>query len=336
MTETVNQTMNNSSGDKLLSVIVPFLNETEILDLFFKELMLHLEKLNMPFEVICVDNASTDNTYGQLLLWRQRHPEIKVIRFSRYFGKEMALTAGLDYAKGDAVILMDPDLQDPPAMMADFVAKWREGYDMVYATRCRSGIDSGFKTFLNTLFYKVFNIVSENSIPQRTGDFRLIDAKIVEVIRHIREKSRFLRSLTAWAGFKSTAIMFDRPERIKGKSKSNWVFLWNYAVDAILSTTNRPLRIWSYIGLGISMAAILAAIALVIRTLVFGKDVLGYASMMTAILFLGGFQLISIGVVAEYLGRVYREVQNRPLYVIDQSHGDDAGRLPPCPNEIRN
>ena len=311
-----------------LSVVVPFLNETAILNLFFEQLMPKLQELAMPFEVICVDNGSVDETFDQLLMWRLKHPEIKVIKFSRYFGKEAALTAGLDYATGDAVILMDPDLQDPPEMLKDFVQQWRAGYDMVYATRRSSGIDTPTKAVLNTMFYKVFNFVCENHIPFRTGDFRLIDAKIVEVLRHVREKSRFLRSLTAWAGFKSTAILFDRPERKKGKSKSNWFFLWNYALAAILSSTTRPLRIWTYIGLAISLSALMAALVLIVRVMVFGKDVLGYASMMVTILFLGGFQLISIGIVAEYLGRVYREVQNRPLYVVDQAHGLNADRVP--------
>ena len=316
-----------------LSVIIPFLNETAILSMFFEQLMKRLQGLGMSYEVICVDNASMDDTYAQLLLWRQRYPEIKIIKFSRYFGKEAAMTAGLDHADGDAIILMDPDLQDPPELIAEFVAQWRAGYDMVYATRRSSGIDTQLKTVLNTLFYKVFNFVSETSIPVCTGDFRLVDAKIVQVLRHVREKSRFLRGLTEWAGFKSTSILFDRPERKKGKSKSNLFFLWNYALDAILSTTNRPLRIWSYVGFCISLVALLAAVVLIIRTQVFGKDVLGYASIMVTILFLGGFQLISIGIVAEYLGRVYREVQNRPLYVIDQCHGVTANRLPPPPDK---
>lgn len=304
-----------------LSLVVPFLNETAILNLFFTELMPQMEKLKIPYEILCIDNGSTDETYAQLLMWRTKHPEIKIIKFSRYFGKEAALTAGIDHATGDAVILMDPDLQDPPELIPVFLEKWREGYEMVYATRRKSGIETRSKTFLNTMFYKIFNFVSETSIPFKTGDFRLVDAKIVEVLRHVREKSRFLRALTAWAGFKSTSILFDRPDRKKGRSKSNWFFLWSYALDAIISTTTRPLRIWTYFGLVLSSIAIAAALALVVRTLVFGKDVLGYASMMVTILLLGGFQLLSIGIVAEYLARVYREVQDRPLYVVDKADG---------------
>ena len=314
--------------DALLSIVVPFLNETSILNMFFEQLMPHVQALQMRFEIICIDNGSTDATFDQLMMWRLKHPEIKVIKFSRYFGKEAAMTAGLDHASGDAVVLMDPDLQDPPEMIKTFLDKWREGYDMIYATRRRNdGIESKLKTVLNQWFYKVFNFVSERHIPDQTGDFRLMDARIIEVLRHVREKTRFIRGLTAWAGFSSTSIMFDRPERKKGKSKSNWGFLWGYALDAVLSTTNRPLRIWTYIGAAISGLALLLALVLIVRTMAFGKDVLGYASTMVAILFLGGCQLISIGIVAEYVGRIYREVQNRPLYVVDQSFGITMDRV---------
>jgi glycosyltransferase involved in cell wall biosynthesis len=318
-----------SSRHDRLSIVIPFLNEEPIVDLFFEETLPRINELGLDYEIICIDNGSTDSTLDHLLMWRLRNPAIKVIGLSRYFGKEAALTAGLDHASGNAVILMDPDLQDPPAMLQAFVEHWRAGYDMVYATRRSSGIESPVKAWLNGMFYKVFNFVCETGIPSRTGDFRLIDAKILEVLRHTREKSRFLRGLTGWAGFKSKAVMFDRPERRKGKSKSNYLFLWGYAIEAILSSTTRPLRIWTYMGCGISLAALVAAAVLVVRTVVFGKDVIGYASTMVTILFLGGFQLMSTGIVAEYVGRIYREVQNRPLYVIDRAFGVEAGRIPP-------
>lgn len=312
-----------------LSIVVPFLNESAIINMFIEQLMVEVKKLPVKTEIVCVDNCSKDDTFQQLVMWRTKHPEIKILRFSRYFGKEAALSAGIDYATGDAVVLMDPDLQDPPVLLHEFVAKWREGFELVYATRRESGIEGRTKTFANTMFYKVFNFVSETTIPFKTGDFRLFDRKIANVIRDLREKSRFLRALSGWSGFRSTCVMFDRPARIKGESKSNYGFLWRYALDALFSTTTRPLRIWTYVGLTISLIAMLFAFILFCRALFFYKDVPGYASMMVTILFLGGFQLMSTGIVAEYVGRIYREVQDRPLYVVDEACGLDAGLLPP-------
>jgi glycosyltransferase involved in cell wall biosynthesis len=309
--------------DKLISIVVPFLNETRVIDMFFDRLMPDVRKLGMRYEIICVDNGSMDDTLPKLLAWRDKDSSIKVITFSRYFGKEAAMSAGLDYATGDAVVMMDPDLQDPPELLAEFVAKWREGFEVVYATRRSSGIDSRLRRAANAMFYRMFNFICEIHIPRDTGDFRLMDRRIVEILRGMRERSRFLRALSTWVGFKSTAVYFDRPPRPTGKSKSNSLFLWGYALDAIMSSTTRPLRIWTYTGFCISSLALLAALGLVVRTLVYGKEVPGHASVMVSVLFLGGFQLISIGVVAEYVGRIYREVQNRPLYIANKVFGLD-------------
>lgn len=308
----------------LLSVIVPCLNESSVLDMLFEQLLPELKKLGMPCEIICIDNGSRDDTLGKLLAWREGNPEIKVISLSRYFGKEAALTAGLDRAAGQAVILMDPDLQDPPELIPQFVAKWREGFDVVCATRRSSGIETRVRRVANAMFYRFFNFVSEIPIPPNTGDFRLMDQRIVDILRSMPERARFLRALSTWVGFRSTAVLFDRPARPTGESKSTSLFLWGYALEAIMSSTTRPLRVWTYVGFSISSVALFAAIVLVLRTLIFGQDVPGYASTMVAILFFSGFQLISLGVVAEYVGRIYREVQGRPLYVVDRAYGFDA------------
>lgn len=305
----------------LLSVIVPFLNESSVIDMLFDHLLRELRKLGMPYEIICVNNGSRDDSLGRLLAWREGNPEIKVISLSRYFGKEAALTAGLDHAAGQAVILMDPDLQDPPELIPQFVAKWREGFDVVYATRRSSGIETRVRRAANAMFYRLFNFVSEIPIPPNTGDFRLLDRRIVGILRSMPERARFLRALSTWVGFRSTAILFDRPARPTGESKSTSLFLWGYALEAIMSSTTRPLRVWTYVGFSISSVALLAAVVLIIRTAIFGQDVPGYASTMVAILFFSGFQLISLGVVAEYVGRIYREVQGRPLYVVDRTYG---------------
>lgn len=305
----------------LLSVIVPILNESSVIDILFKHLLHELRKLGIPHEIICVDNGSRDDSLGRLLAWRDGNPEIKVINMSRYFGKEAALTAGLDHAAGQAVILMDPDLQDPPELISQFVIKWKEGFDVVYATRRSSGIETRVRRIVNAMFYRFFNLVSEIQIPPNTGDFRLLDRRIVDILRSMPERARFLRALSTWVGFKSTAVMFDRPARPTGESKSTSLFLWGYALEAIMSSTTRPLRVWTYFGFTISSAALLAAIVLVLRTAIFGKDVPGYASMMVTILFFSGFQLFSLGVVAEYVGRIYREVQGRPLYIVNRTYG---------------
>ncbi len=308
----------------LFSVIVPFLNESRVLDMFFEHLIPELERLGMPYEVICVNNGSRDDTLPKLLAWRERHPGTKVISLSRYFGKEAALSAGLDRAAGDAVIFMDPDLQDPPELIPEFVAKWRDGFDVVYATRRSSGIETAVRRVANALFYKFFNFVSEMPIPEYTGDFRLLDRRIVEILRGLRERARFLRALSTWVGFRSTAVYFDRPARPTGESKSTSLFLWGYALEAIMSSTTRPLRIWTYFGGAIFGVAVLGLAAVWLPTVIVGGAPPGYASMMLVILFLGAFQLISIGVLAEYVGRIYREVQGRPLYVVDRAYGFDS------------
>jgi len=312
----------------LLSVIIPFLNESSVIDMLFEHLLCELKKLDMPYEIICVDNGSKDDTLGKLLAWREENPDIKVISLSRYFGKEAALTAGLDHAAGEAVILMDPDLQDPPELIPQLVHKWREGFDVVYATRRSSGIETGVRRVANAMFYKLFNFVSEMPIPMNTGDFRLLDRRIVDILRSLPERARFLRALSTWVGFRSTAVLFDRPARPTGKSKSTSLFLWGYALEAIMSSTTRPLRVWTYVGFSLSSLALLAACVLILRTVIFGQDVPGYASTMVAILFFSGFQLISLGVVAEYVGRIYREVQGRPLYVVDRTYGLESAARP--------
>lgn len=311
-------------------MVVPFLNETKVIDMFFDRLMPEVRKLGMNYEIVCIDNGSRDDTLFKLLAWREKDPLIKVITFSRYFGKEAALSAGLDHADGDAVVMMDPDLQDPPELLAPLIAKWREGFEVVYATRRKSGIETPFRRIATAMFYRVFNFVSEVPIPGSTGDFRLIDRRIVEILRGMKERSRFFRALSTWVGFRSTAIYFDRPARPTGKSKSNSLFLWGYALDAIMSSTTRPLRIWTYIGFSISTLAIFAAVSLAIRALMFGRDVPGYASLMITVLFLGGIQLISIGVVAEYVGRIFREVQGRPLYITNKAYGLSRTKAESC------
>lgn len=305
----------------LISIVVPFLNEAEIIPLFFEELLQELAKLPHTVEIICIDNNSKDATFAMLSDLHQAHAKIKIIRFSNYFGKESAILAGLDHAQGDCCIVMDPDLEDPPALIPQLLASWQAGYEVVLATRNNKLSFWPPKKALNFLFYRIFNFVSEVKIPMQTGDFRLIDQKVYQAIRQLKERTRFFRSLCSWVGFKTTTISFERPTRKKGKSKSNFGFLWKYFLDALFSTTSKPLRIWAYIGLGISIVSFLLGILLIVRTLLVGRDVPGYASLVTVILFLGGIQFISLGVLGEYLSRVFIEVKQRPSYIIKEKVG---------------
>jgi glycosyltransferase involved in cell wall biosynthesis len=275
----------------------------------------------MTYEIICINDGSKDNTLFNLIQYHKQNSAIKIINFSRNFGKEIALTAGLDYAQGKAVIPIDADLQDPPELMGELVTKWREGFDVVYATRRSRSGESWFKKFSAETFYQTIGKMSQIEIPANTGDFRLMDRQVVEAIKQMPERTRFMKGLFSWVGFKQTSIYFDREPRYQGKTKWNYWKLWNFALDGILSFTLIPLKIWSYLGLVISLVSLVYASFLVIRTLIFGIDVPGYASLMVAILFLGGIQLISLGVMGEYLGRVYEEVKARPLYLIRDLYG---------------
>jgi glycosyltransferase involved in cell wall biosynthesis len=244
-----------------------------------------------------------------------------VINLSRNFGKEIALTAGLDHAAGQAIIPIDADLQDPPELIGEMIAKWREGYDVVYCTRRSREGETWLKRFTADYFYRIIGHLSQVTIPSNTGDFRLLDRRVVEALKQMPERNRFMKGLFAWVGFKQTALYFDRNPRFRGDTKWNYWKLWNFALDGITSFSLLPLKVWSYVGSIISLLSLLYAIYLVLRTLILGIDLPGYASLMVAILFLGGIQLIGLGVLGEYLGRVYEEVKNRPLYLVRERYG---------------
>jgi glycosyltransferase involved in cell wall biosynthesis len=304
-----------------LTLIVPLYNEEENIDYLFKRLLTVLDSLGMRYEIICINDGSRDRTWDYLLKYHQENPAIKVINLSRNFGKEIALTAGLDHAAGQAIIPIDADLQDPPELIGEMIAKWREGYDVVYCTRRSREGETWFKRLTADYFYRTLGRLSQVSIPRNTGDFRLLDRRVVEALKQMPERNRFMKGLFAWVGFKQTAIYFDRDRRFKGDTKWNYWKLWNFALDGITSFSLLPLKVWSYVGSIISLISLLYAIYLILRTLVLGIDLPGYASLMVAILFLGGIQLIGLGVLGEYLGRVYEEVKNRPLYLVRESYG---------------
>lgn len=304
-----------------LSVVVPVYNEEQNLDLLFERLVSVLSTLDMSYEIVCVNDGSRDRTLPCLIDHSHRNPVIKVVDLSRNFGKEIALTAGIDYAQGAAIVPIDADLQDPPELIAELVTKWREGYDVVYATRRSRQGESWLKRFTAAAFYRIMGWISPLPMPRNTGDFRLLDRQVVDALKQMPERSRFMKGLFTWVGFRQTAILYDRPQRYKGQTTWNYWKLWNFAVGGIVSFSVRPLKVWSYIGIVLSLLSLLYASFLIIRTLRYGVDVPGYASLMVTVLFLGGIQLISLGVIGEYLGRVYEEVKGRPLYLVRKSYG---------------
>lgn len=319
--------MHPDKDDVELSIVVPMYNEELNIDYLFERLVPVLDRLHMKYEIVCVDDGSKDNTLNYLVEHHRRNPAIKVVNLSRNFGKEIALTAGIDHATGAAVVPIDADLQDPPELIEELVAKWREGYDVVYATRRLRRGESWFKRLSANAFYQTIGRMSPVEIPRNTGDFRLLDRRVVDALKQLPERNRFMKGLFAWVGFKQTSILYDRPQRYKGVTKWNYRRLWNLAIDGITSFSFLPLKVWSYIGLALSLLAFIYASFLIIRTLILGIDVPGYASLMVAVLFLGGVQLLSLGIIGEYLGRVYEEVKRRPLYLVRECHGFKSDSL---------
>lgn len=306
-----------------ISIVIPLYNESENIEHLFARLTPVLVQLDLNYEIVCVNDGSQDDTIKRLIELNRQNPTIKIVSLSRNFGKEIALTAGLDYASGAAVIPIDADLQDPPELIEKLIAKWREGYDVVYATRRSRRGDTWLKKISAVAFYQTIGRMSRVPIPANTGDFRLLDRRVVEAIRKLPERTRFMKGLFAWVGYKQTSVLFDREPRHSGQTSWNYWKLWNFALDGIISFSFLPLKVWSYVGVTISIISLLYALMLVIRTLIFGVDVPGYASLMVAILFLGGIQLITLGVLGEYLGRVYEEVKGRPLYFVREEYGFD-------------
>jgi glycosyltransferase involved in cell wall biosynthesis len=311
-----------------ISVIVPVKDEEEAVGPFVARVAAVLDALppiageRQEWEILFVDDGSQDATLAAIHAAHRMEPRVRALSLSRNFGKEAALSAGIDYARGQAVIPLDVDLQDPPEVIADMVARWREGYDVVYGVRRNRTADSLPKRITAEWYYRAHNWLSSDKIPEHAGDFRLLDRKVVEVIKLMPERNRFMKGLFAWAGFRQTAVEYDRLERTLGTSKFNYWKLWTFAIDGITSASTVPLRVWSYLGAAIALLSLVYAIFLVLRTLVFGVDVAGYASMMVATLFLGGVQLLSLGVLGEYVGRILVEVKHRPIYIVRERIGD--------------
>ena len=306
-----------------LSIIVPMFNEAPMLDRLFERIGSVMARLGLSYEIIAINDGSNDETLPGLLAHRARNSAIKIVSLSRTFGKDIALSAGLDHARGRAVVPLDADLQDPPELIEQMVGLWRQGYDVVYATRKDRPGDTWLKRTTAHFFYRIFEAIADVPIPRDTGDFRLLDRRVVDVMVRLPERTRFMKGLFTWVGFKQTAIYYQREERQGGRTKWNYWRLWNFAMDGITSFSSFPLKVWSYFGFTISAFAFLYAVVLAIRKLLHDVDVPGYTSLMVVVLFLGGVQLITLGVLGEYIGRVYNEVKGRPLYVVSEQHGFD-------------
>lgn len=299
-----------------LSVIIPCKNEALVLDKLFTRLLPILDRLDLPYEVICINDGSDDDTLKGLLEWARKGPRIVVIDLSRSFGKEAALTAGIDHARGAAVIPMDADLQDPPELIPEMIGAWRSGAEIVLARRTNRESDSVLKRLTAKLFYRVHNAISNTPVPENVGDFRLINRQALDAIMQLRERHRFMKGLFAWVGFRQVEIGYVRPPRAGGQTQFSGRRLWNLAMEGFTSFTTLPLRIWTYIGLTISSSAFIYGAWTIARTLIFGIAVPGYASLLTLVLFFGGLNLLGLGIIGEYLGRVFMETKQRPLYVV--------------------
>lgn len=302
-----------------ISIIVSVYNEEDSLDIFFKTIRQTMEqKKDYHYEIICVDDGSTDDTFSLLQKYAQEDFRIKVIKFSRNFGKEYGLMAGLKYCSGRAAVPIDVDLQDPPELILQFIEKWEDGYDMVYGIRNDRASDTWLKRWTAKLFYKTYNLMTRSPIPYNAGDYRLIDRKIIDTILELPERNIFMKGIFGWTGFKSCGIKYVRQKRVAGVSKWNYWKLWNFALDGITASTTLPLRIWTYLGSMLSFLGLLYALYIIIRTITYGADVPGYASLLVFILLVGGVQMIILGILGEYIGRIFIEVKHRPLYIVEK------------------
>jgi glycosyltransferase involved in cell wall biosynthesis len=298
------------------------LNEERGLEALVTALTPVLDRTGLIWDVVFVDDGSRDRTREILASLNRRDPRLKAISFSRNFGKERAIAAGLDHAHGDAVVIMDADLQHPPDVIPQFIAKWNDGFDVVYAQRDDRIEDGLARRAFSVGFYGLFKAMSGTALPDGAGDFRLLDKKAVAAMRQFKERARFTKGLYAWIGFKSTGVVFHVPPRHDGtKSRFNPRALWRFAMDGIVSFTTMPLRVWSYVGVAVSALAFLYIAVFLIKYLIVGNDTAGFPTLIVSILFLGGIQLISLGVIGEYLGRMYEEVKGRPLYIVETTIG---------------
>ncbi len=308
----------NTTCNRYVEIIVPAYNEEEVLPEFHKRISTVLDSMPVKFEIMYVNDGSTDNTSLVLKELYEKDHRVSIIDLSRNFGKEIAMTAGLDYSKGDSVIIIDADLQDPPELIPEFIKHWIDGYDVVYGKRIERAGESMVKKMTANTFYRLIHNMGKVKVPEDTGDFRLLSRKAVDALKPLREQHRFMKGLFTWIGYTQKEVLYKRDPRYAGHTKWNYWKLWNFALEGITSFTISPLKIASYLGLLTALTSFVYALYIVYKTIIYGDPVAGYPSLMAVILFLGGVQLLTLGVIGEYLGRIFNETKQRPLYFLDK------------------
>lgn len=304
---------------KLITILVPAYNEEDVLNMLYERVSKIMNSLsNYNFEMLFINDGSTDKTLDILKELRKNDNRICYLNLSRNYGKEIAMIAGLDYSKGDAVIIIDADLQDPPELIPEMISYWEDGYDDVYAKRKSRKGETWLKKFTSKMYYKTLQSVTKIQIQKDTGDFRLLDRRCVEALKQFRESQRYTKGLFSWIGYNKKELLYDRDPRAAGKTKWNYKKLVDLSLDGITSFTTAPLRWSAVIGVLLSMIGFIYMIAIILKTIIYGVDVPGYASTMVVILFIGGIQLIFLGIIGEYLGRAFYETKNRPIYFVDR------------------
>ena len=324
----------NEASPAFLSVVAPVYNESSTLTAFHQRLTTILDELPLDYEILYVNDGSTDGSRAMIDDYRRASERVAVIDLSRNFGKEIAITAGLDHARGDAVIVIDSDLQDPPELIPAFIDEWRRGIDVVYAKRNQRANESWLKRATAGAFYRLMQHVGPVAIPRDTGDYRLLSRRALDAVRQLREQHRFMKGLFTLIGYPQSAVAYDREGRFAGETKWNYWKLWNFAIEGITSFTLAPLKIATYAGFITAVGAFIYGLVIIFKTLAFGEEVQGYPSLMVVILFLGGTQLMALGIIGEYLGRTFNEVKQRPLYFVQDylPARQDDGRRPSAAN----
>ncbi len=311
----------------IFTIVAPVYNEAAILPELYSRIKRVLDTTNESWELVIIDDGSTDGSTETIRKLGEQDSRVRPVIFARNFGHQLAVTAGLDYARGQAVIIIDADLQDPPEVILDMIDKWREGYEVVYAVRAEREGESWFKLFTASLFYRIIYQITDVDIPMDTGDFRLLDRKVVEVIKQMRERHRFLRGMSVWVGFRQIGVEYKRAARFAGETKYPFKKMFKFALDAVTSFSYFPLQLATYLGFFSAGLSILAIPIVVVMRLAGSQAFIGQATTLIAVLFLGGVQLISLGILGEYIGRLYDEAKGRPLYIVSEAPKDEENNL---------